>query len=62
MFFGKKTLHLVFFLHQGTKYRELFRIAYAFYDKKYLGFALIFIGNMKVNFGANSEGVLLVGY
>jgi hypothetical protein len=51
----------VFFLHQGTKYRELFRIAYAFYDKKYLGFALIFMGNMRVNFGANLEGVLAVG-
>jgi hypothetical protein len=47
----------VFFLHQGTKYRELFRIAYAFYDKKYLGFALIFMGDMRVNFGANEEGV-----
>jgi hypothetical protein len=51
----------VFFLHQGTKYRELFRIAYAFYDKKYLGFALIFMGKIRVNFGANSEGVLAVG-
>jgi hypothetical protein len=61
MFFGKITLHLVFFLHQGTKYRELFPIAYAFYDNKYLGFALIFMSNVRVNFGANSEGVLVVG-
>jgi hypothetical protein len=51
----------VFFLHQGTKYRELFPIAYAFYDKKYLGFALTFIGNVRVNFAANSEDVLVVG-
>ena len=61
MFFGKITLHLVFFLHLGTKYRELFPIAYAFYDKKYLGFALIFMGNVSVNFGANAEGVFGVG-
>jgi len=48
-------------LHQGTKYRELFRNACAFYYKKYLGFALIFICKMRVNIGANSEGVLVVG-
>ena len=61
MFFGKITLHLVFFLHYGTKYRELLRFAYVFYYKKYLGFALILIGNMRVNIGANSGAASGVG-
>jgi hypothetical protein len=29
--------------------------------KKYLGFALIFMGNVRVKFGAYSEGVLAIG-
>lgn len=61
MYLGQKTLHLVFFLLQDTKYREFLQVAYAFYYKKYLGFALTFQGNMRVNFAANLKGVLDIG-
>ena len=47
----------MFLLHQGTKYRELLRVAYVFYYKNYLGFALIFYRNLRVEMGTYSEAM-----